>query len=106
MSLLKGCGTEWFTNNTYNPGANTLPDEFYDLTAYGYDDVEEIKATKHPWTSPGSAPGEGNGCGANGGNPHGCQCHACGTENGCYGEDDRPYGACCTKVLFSKNIIV
>ena len=26
----------------------------------------------HPWNAPGSSPTYGNGCGANGGNPFGC----------------------------------
>ena len=40
----------------------------------------------HPWGSPGSAITFGEGCGANGGNPNGCQA----------GEfDPNPYGTCC-----------
>ena len=30
------------------------------------------KDMSHPWASPGSAPIHGEGCGANGGNPNGC----------------------------------
>ena len=65
-----------------------------------YDDVDtdnqlqQAKDSRHPWTSPGTAPAFGNGCGAAGGSPLGCLCQEDGV-NFCYGEDDRPYGSCC-----------
>jgi len=40
----------------------------------------------NPWAQPGTAPVYGEGCGANGGNPTGCQ--------GDY-EDSSPFGTCC-----------
>jgi len=41
----------------------------------------------NPWAQPGTAPVYGGGCGANGGNPTGCQ--------GDY-EDSSPFGTCCS----------
>ena len=40
----------------------------------------------NPWSQPGTAPVYGGGCGANGGNPNGC--------NG-DNEDSAPFGTCC-----------
>ena len=67
--------------------------------------LEKLKAEKHPWTSPGSAPVFGEGCGANGGNPYGCQCQEEGTDNNCYGEDDSPYGTCCDLVCILRTCL-
>ena len=101
----KGGLTEWWTNHTFNSNP-TLPAEFWDQ--------ENVKWRRysHPWGSPGSAPVWGEGCGANGGNPNGCNYD---------GEPDpNPYGTCCPgsddsvilKILnalwlelFSRNII-
>merc|ERR1712061_842618 len=87
----KGTGlVAFFTNYTVVQEA-TLPEEFFDNSAR-----RETEAGLHPWNSPGSAPTFGNGCGANGGNPSGCQCQEDGSNN-CYGSDDRGAGACCSK---------
>ena len=61
------------------------------------DDLQKWKDKRHPWTSPGTAPVHGNGCGVQGGNPFGCNCKEEGI-NFCYGDDDRAYGSCCGKV--------
>ena len=58
-------------------------------------ELQKLKDSKHPWTSPGTAPVFGNGCGAAGGSPYGCQCEDDGPVNYCYGNEDRPYGSCC-----------
>ena len=71
------------------------PDEMYD--AKDEADLQKWKDSRHPWTSPGTAPVFGNGCGANGGNPYGCDCQENGS-NDCYGDDTRAYGSCCAKV--------
>ena len=84
---------EAFTNYTFIPGQPTLPDDMYDWSQW--DNPQEIKDAKHPWSSPGSAPVFGGGCGAAGGSPLGCFCHEEGPVNYCYGDDDRPYGYCC-----------
>ena len=94
----EGCKFDYFTNHTFIPGEPTLPDEMYD--ANNEAQIEDAKASGHPWSSPGTAPVFGEGCGANGGNPFGCQCQEVGT-NGCYGTDDRPYGSCCAQVTHS-----
>ena len=60
-------------------------------------ELQELKDMRHPWASPGTAPVFGNGCGANGGNPNGCDCQENGS-NDCYGDDTRAYGSCCGKV--------
>jgi len=72
--------TAWFTNYTFIPGEATLPEDMYDdwLGKTGTHGVG-----LHPWNAPGTSPTYGNGCGANGGNPFGCD-----------GEDD-VYGRCC-----------
>ena len=69
------------------------PDDMYDIRN-GEDELQRWKESLHPWTSPGSAAVFGNGCGAAGGNPYGCLCQE-RPANNCYGDDDRPYGACC-----------
>ena len=56
-----------FTNFTTISGDPTLePEDMYDQTYTGK------KNKKNPWSSPGSAPIVGDGCGVNGGNPDGC----------------------------------
>ena len=76
----KGSEAEWWTNHTFNSNP-TLPSEFYDQ------ENEKWRRYSHPWGSPGSAPVWGEGCGANGGNPNGCNYD---------GEPDpNPYGTCC-----------
>lgn len=79
-----GMPTDWFTNYTFNSNP-TLPLEFYDgQEMNGWFKKKQM----HPWGSPGSAATFGEGCGANGGNPNGCQA----------GEfDPNPYGTCCCK---------
>ena len=74
------------------------------------DDEEELqrwKESRHPWSSPGTAPVFGNGCGAAGGNPYGCLCQE-RPANDCYGDDNRPYGSCCDlpdeEVILSSNL--
>lgn len=59
------------------------------------DELQQWKDSKNPWTSPGSAPVFGNGCGAAGGAPYGCLCKEDTPLNECFGDDDRPYGSCC-----------
>ena len=54
---------EWYTNYTYIPGDPTLPEDMYD---------EFSHHKNQPWSAPGTAPTWGEGCGANGGNPNGC----------------------------------
>ena len=58
--------------------------------------LQRVLDERCPWTSPGSAPIFGNGCGAAGGNPHGCLCNDFESQEagafGCYGDDDRLYG--------------
>jgi len=84
---------EAFTNYTFITGEPTLPDDMYDIRN-GDDELQRWKESLHPWSSPGSAAVFGNGCGAAGGNPYGCLCQE-RPANNCYGDDDRPYGACC-----------
>ena len=77
----EGSATEWWTNHTFINSNPTLPSEFYDQ------ENEKWRRYNHPWASPGSAPVWGEGCGANGGNPNGCNYD---------GEPDpNPYGTCC-----------
>ena len=59
------------------------------------DELQQWKESKHPWTSPGSSPVFGNGCGASGGAPFGCLCQDDTPLNNCFGDDTRPYGSCC-----------
>ena len=59
------------------------------------DELQQWKDSKHPWTSPGSSPVFGNGCGAAGGAPFGCLCQDDTPLNNCFGDDTRPYGSCC-----------
>ena len=59
------------------------------------DELQQWKDSKHPWTSPGSSPVFGNGCGASGGAPFGCLCQDDTPLNNCFGDDTRPYGSCC-----------
>ena len=69
------------------------PDDMYDVK--DENELQRIKDRKYPWTSPGTAPTFGNGCGAAGGSPYGCRCEDDGPVNYCYGNDKRPYGSCC-----------
>jgi len=84
---------EAFTNYTFIPGEPTLPDNMYDVR--DEDELQQWKDSKHPWTSPGSSPVFGNGCGASGGAPFGCLCQDDTPLNNCFGDDTRPYGSCC-----------
>ena len=77
----EGSATEWWTNHTFINSNPTLPSEFYDQ------ENEKWRRYNHPWASPGSAPVWGEGCGANGGNPNGC--------NYDLDYDPNPYGTCC-----------
>ena len=95
-SSVRGSAKDWFTNHTFIPGEPTIPDDMYD--AENSARLDALKRKKHPWTSPGTAPTFGEGCGANGGNPNGCQCKEEGPINFCYGNEDRPYGSCCAQV--------
>ena len=95
-SLSTPVSTDWFTNHTFIPGEPTIPDDMYDANSAAA--IEYKKRQKHPWSSPGTAPTFGEGCGANGGNPNGCGCKEAGPVNFCYGNDDRPYGSCCAQV--------
>ena len=79
-SIFKGRKTDWFTNYTY-VSTPTLPDDMYD------GENERPKKKFNPWGSPGKAPIYGEGCGANGGNPNGCNGHEA---------DSNPYGTCCS----------
>jgi len=87
---IKGGPNDWFTNYTFISGEPTLPWNMYD-TWSSNKKVAEIKRKGYPWTSPGSAPTYGEGCGANGGNPHGCQ------DSRHSSVDLRPYGSCCAQ---------
>ena len=69
------------------------PDNMYDVR--DEDELQQWKDSKHPWTSPGSSPVFGNGCGAAGGAPFGCLCQEDTPLNNCFGDDTRPYGSCC-----------
>ena len=95
-SSVRGSAKDWFTNHTFIPGEPTIPDDMYDADNSAR--LDALKRKKHPWTSPGTAPTFGEGCGANGGNPNGCQCKEEGPINFCYGNEDRPYGSCCAQV--------
>ena len=95
-SSVQGAAKDWFTNHTFIPGEPTIPDDMYDATSYAK--IQALKRLKHPWTSPGTAPTFGEGCGASGGNPNGCQCKEEGPVNFCYGNEERPYGSCCAQV--------
>ena len=108
---IQGCREDWYTNHTYIPGHPTLPDDMYTYLDCPYGSlgnctrpsVEDLRRLKHPWSSPGTAPIFGEGCGANGGNPHGCGCQQNRLDNLtiCSGNDARPYGSCCgPPVLF------
>lgn len=94
-SSVQGGAKEWFTNHTFIPGEPTIPDDMYHATSYAK--IQALKRLKHPWTSPGTAPTFGEGCGASGGNPNGCQCKEEGPVNFCYGNEERPYGSCCAQ---------
>ena len=80
---LMGGANDWFTNYTFIPGQPTLPRNMYDTWSSDRK-VEALQRRGHPWTSPGSAPTFGEGCGANGGNPYGCQ-------------RGDTYGSCCAQ---------
>ena len=80
---LYGGANDWFTNYTFISGEPTLPRNMYDNWSSSMR-VEGVKRKGHPWTSPGSAPTYGEGCGANGGNPNGCQ-------------RGNTYGSCCAQ---------
>jgi len=97
-SSVRGSAKDWFTNHTFIPGEPTIPDDMYD--AENSARLDALKRKKHPWTSPGTAPTFGEGCGANGGNPNGCQCKEEGPINFCYGNEDRPYGSCCAQSYY------
>ena len=94
---VQGYAKDWFTNHTFIPGEPTIPDDMYDATSAAR--LRKLKQMKTPWNSPGTAPTFGEGCGASGGNPYGCQCpQGSGPVNGCYGNEERPYGSCCAQV--------
>ena len=82
--LIKGKKTDWFTNYT-KVSTPTLPDEMYDEFHF------RPKKKFNPWGSPGSAAIFGEGCGVNGGNPHGCQAGKL---------DTNPYGTCCSGGMY------
>ena len=86
-AMFKGGPNDWFTNYTFISGEPSLPRNMYDSWASNMR-IEGVKRKGHPWTSPGSAPTFGEGCGANGGNPYGCQDSSV---------DPRPYGSCCAQ---------
>lgn len=95
----KACRNDFFTNYTFIPGEPTLADEMYNCGSdCSESQLENLKGQKNPWSSPGTAPVFGEGCGVNGANPHGCECHEDGPSNYCYGDDERPYGSCCGDV--------
>ena len=77
---MKGKKNDWLTNNT-KIEIPTLPEEMYDK--------KYITKNRrfNPWGSPGMAHIYGEGCGANGGNPNGCQGESL---------DTNPYGTCCS----------
>jgi len=56
----------WFTNNIFISGPETLPMEFRTVTNGGSPDV----FAGSPWRSPGQAQVYGSGCGVAGGGPH------------------------------------
>ena len=87
--LIKGKKTDWFTNYT-KISTPTLPDELYDEFNF------RPKKKFNPWGSPGSAPIFGEGCGVNGGNPHGCQAGKL---------DTNPYGTCCSGGMYCMDSI-
>ena len=93
---IQGCANYVYTNYTFIPGEPTLPDEMYDMDCATCLGLEETKRRKNPWTSPGSAPVYGEGCGANGGNPNGCMLPEV---------DNRPYGSCCVYVGSQKIVV-
>lgn len=64
--LSKGDG--WFRNFTCIPGEPTLPTKMYGKFKLS----NSSECGNHPWLAPGTAPVWGEGCGANGGNPNGC----------------------------------
>ncbi len=68
--MYQGRDTDWFTNYTWIPDADESA-PFFERT---------------PYFAPGTAPIWGEGCGANGGNPQGCNAGD---------EDSSPYGTCC-----------
>ena len=86
-SSVRGSAKDWFTNHTFIPGEPTIPDDMYDADNSAR--LDALKRKKHPWTSPGTAPTFGEGCGANGGNPNGCQCKEEGPINFCYGNEGK-----------------
>ena len=91
-ALSNGWTTDWFTNFTFIPATGlSMSEDMYD--PYPQWTVVEGDKRYNPWAQPGTAPVYGGGCGANGGNPTGCQG---------YYEDSSPFGTCCTK---SKNWI-
>ena len=98
-SMVRGAAKDWFTNRTFIPGEPTIADDMYDAPSSAA--LQRIKLSKTPWNSPGTAPTFGEGCGASGGNPNGCQCDQEGPVNFCYGNDERPYGSCCAQVCLS-----
>jgi len=107
---IQSCRVDWYTNHTFIPGPATLPDDMYQYldcltgektTSAGnciHHSIEELSTWRHPWSSPGTAPVFGEGCGSHGGNPYGCGCEQNRLDNMaeiCSGKDDRPYGSCC-----------
>merc|ERR1711934_764728 len=79
-SMVRGAAKDWFTNRTFIPGESTISDDMYDAPSSAA--LQTIKRSKTPWNSPGTAPTWGEGCGANGGNPNGC-------------DTGELYGGCC-----------
>ena len=61
----------WYSNLTWKSPESTLPEEMYDKWFIEGQISLEASLTS-PWSAPGTAPTFGEGCGANGGNPHGC----------------------------------
>jgi len=84
-NLKKGIPQDWFTNYTFNENGPTLNPNLYD---------RKKRKQFNPWMSPGSAPIYGGGCGANGGNPYGCQAQS-KTFQSSATPDPNPYGTCC-----------
>merc|ERR1712241_1049789 len=83
-ALDRGWTTEWFTNFTFAAGEPSMSEEMYSdkRVSIKYEGEERY----NPWSQPGTAPIYGQGCGANGGNPNGC--------NGDH-YDPSPFGTCC-----------
>jgi len=74
---MERCINMWFTNNTFIPGEQTIPEDMLD-------NLGLPKHRHNPWFSPGSA-WVGGPCGVYGGNPAGCR----------PGDPTERYGDCC-----------